>query len=172
MKLPEIQKILYCTQLGPNAAYIFRYAYTLADKLAAKITVLHVVETLSPRQEALVEGYAGQGALHAVVKREERNVEARVRKRLERFCTAVVGTQTCPPVVDRIIVAEGHSPSDVILRQVQETGADLVIMGAHAESTGLAALMGSTAQRVIRKSPVPVLTVQVPEGHQELTFTD
>jgi nucleotide-binding universal stress UspA family protein len=172
VKLPEIKKILYCTQLGPNAAYIFRHAYALAHKLGARITVLHVVETLTPRQEALVEGYAGAGALHAVVKREEEGVEARLRKRIQKFCTLVVGKPDCSDLVERIVVAEGHRPADVILRQVAETGADLVIMGAHAESTALASLMGSTAQRVVRKCPVPVLTVQVPEGQQELTLTD
>lgn len=172
MKLPEVRRILYCTQLGPNAAYIFRYAYALAEKLGAKITVLHVVETLTSRQEAMVEGYAGQGSLHKVVEREERGVEARLRKRIQKFCQAVVGKPDCSDLVERILVAEGHRPSDVILRHVADTGADLVIMGAHAESTALASLMGSTAQRVVRRCPVPVLTVQVPDGQQELTLTD
>jgi nucleotide-binding universal stress UspA family protein len=41
-----------------------------------------------------------------------------------------------------------------------EVGADLVIMGTHGRGALGRALLGSTANAVVRSSPVPVLTVR------------
>lgn len=169
--LPEIRRILYCTQLGPNAAYIFRYAYRIAEQFGARITVLHVVETLTPEQEARVEHYVGPGTLHAVVEREERSAEARLKERIQAFCAKTGGGEACEERIERVSVMEGHDPAEAILEQARAVGADLIVMGAHADSSILDALVGTTAQKVVRRSPVPVLTVQVPEGQQELTFS-
>jgi nucleotide-binding universal stress UspA family protein len=50
-----------------------------------------------------------------------------------------------------------------IVRYAQEGDIDLIVMGTHGR-TGLAhALMGSVAEKVVRKAPCPVLTVRHPE---------
>ncbi len=172
LELPKVRRILYCTQLGPNAAYIFRYAWLLAERFGAKVTALHVVERLSPDREALVEAYAGEGTLTRAIEGVEAAAEAKLKRRLGQFCEKLTGSADYAAVVDRVRVVEGRNTADAILAAVPEEGADLVVVGAHSKSSLLAELMGNTAQRVIRASPVPVLTVQVPEGHQELTFED
>ena len=42
---------------------------------------------------------------------------------------------------------------------------DLIVIGTHGRSGLMHILMGSVAERIVRKSPCPVLTVK-PEGHQ------
>ncbi len=55
------------------------------------------------------------------------------------------------------------NPVDEILRFCADQGVDLVVMGTHGR-TGLAhLLMGSVAERVVRSSKVPVLTIRAPE---------
>ncbi len=164
--LPTYKTILYCTQVGPNSPYVFRHAIALARGLGARVVVLHVVEVLNPEQEARVEGYAGAGTLHAVVEREERSTAARLRKRIEAFCLRDLGATGCSGLVADILVVEGHAVEQ-ILKHVEKLGVDLVVMGAHAESTLLEALMGTAADKVIRSSPVPVVVVQVPTGMQD-----
>ena len=66
-------------------------------------------------------------------------------------------------------MVEATSPADEIVRQAAEIGADIIVMGAHRRSFLIDALLGSTSEKVIRKSSVPVLVIQVPEGEQELT---
>ena len=61
--LPDIKNILYCTRIGPNSAYIYRYAMALAEKFDAGITVLHVMETLTAEQEAMINGYIGPASI-------------------------------------------------------------------------------------------------------------
>src|SRR6266446_797817 len=76
------------------------------------------------------------------------------RQRLERI--EVPGAVS----TERRLV-EGDAATE-ILRLVQETGSDLVVMGTHGR-TGLARfLMGSVAEQIVRKAPCPVLTLKGP----------
>lgn len=169
--LPDIKKILYCTRIGPNSAYIYRYAMALAEKFDGVITVLHVMETLTSDQEALIDGYIGPASIHSVVEHEEQDAFARIKQHLNVFCTRFGEEKSCGLRVDKIIVREGHNPAEVIVRKAEELGADVIVMGAHAQSSIREAVLGSTAQKVIRKSSVPVFVVQVPGGEQELTLS-
>lgn len=167
--LPDIKKILYCTGIGPNSAYIYRHAMALAEKFDAAITVLHVMETLTPDQEALIDGYIGPRSIHEVVEHEEENAASRIKKHLQTFCKKLDDDSSCSYRVEKILVVEATSPADEIVRQAAEIGADVIVMGAHRRSFLIDALLGSTSEKVIRKSSVPVLVIQVPEGEQELT---
>jgi len=168
--IPDIKRILYCTQVGPNSAYIFRYAVALAEKFQAKITLLHVVSSLTPDQEALINGYIGPESIHDVVEQGEQTALQRIRKHLEIFCSRLTEGRGCGNIVDQVRIREG-SAAEEILAEAGECGADVIVMGAHATSSLLDTIMGSTAQKVVRKSALPVLVVQVPDGQQELTTT-
>ena len=167
--LPDIKKILYCTRIGPNSAYIYRHAMALAEKFDATITVLHVMETLKPGQEALINGYIGPGSIHDVVEHEEQDAAARIKNHLRNFCSKLGDESSCSYRVEKILVVESSSPADEIVRQAVATAADVIVIGAHAQSSILDALLGSTTSKVIRKSSIPVFVVQVPVGEQELT---
>ena len=158
--LPKIETVLYCTGMGPNTRHIFRYAWVVAKQFGAKIVTLHVLETLSRRQRAMVEGYSGMGSLTDLLEAAKREAQASVPKRIEEFCKQEAQDEDWRSTVGEVIVAEGHVAEE-ILRQVEATGADLVVVGVHGESS---LTLGSTARRLVRESPVPVLTVQVPEG--------
>jgi len=166
--LPDIKKILYCTRIGPNSAYIYRHAVALAEKFDGAITVLHVMETLTPDQEALIDGYIGPDTIHEVVKHEEQDAVARIKQQLKSFCSRFAEEKGACCNVEEIIVVEG-SPADEIVKQSISIGADVIVIGAHAHSSIIEALLGSTTQKVIRKSAIPVFVVQVPEGEQEFT---
>ncbi|BDG02278.1 universal stress protein [Anaeromyxobacter oryzae] len=47
-----------------------------------------------------------------------------------------------------------------ILAAAAESGADLIVMGTHGRRGFAHAIIGSVAERVVRLSPVPVLTVR------------
>ncbi|KPJ99173.1 MAG: hypothetical protein AMJ60_05845 [Desulfobacterales bacterium SG8_35] len=166
--LPDIKKILYCTRIGPNSAYIYRHAMALAEKFDGIITVLHVMETLTPEQEALIDGYIGPDSIHDVVEHEEQDAIARIKKHLSSFCSRLGEENSCSLRIEKILVVEG-SPAEEIVKQSEAIGADVIVIGAHAQSSILDALLGSTTEKVIRKSSIPVFVVQVPAGEQELT---
>jgi len=167
--LPDIKKILYCTRIGPNSAYIYRHAMALAEKYNATITVLHVMETLSAEQEARINAHIGPDSIHDVVEHEEHDALTRIKKHLKNFCSRFGEENSCSYRVEKILVAESSSPAEEIVRQSVAMGADVIVIGAHAHSSIMDALLGSTTQKVIRKSAIPVFVVQVPAGEQEFT---
>ena len=156
-------------RIGPNSAYIYRHALALAEKFDGTITVIHVMETLTPEKEALIDGYIGPGSIHDIVAHEEDDAVARIKNHLKNFCARMVQESQCSNRVEKILLVEGTSPAREIIKQANAMKADLIVIGAHAESSILDTLLSSTTEKVIRRSSVPVLVVQVPEGEQELT---
>ncbi|MDW7774111.1 MAG: universal stress protein [Desulfobulbaceae bacterium] len=167
--LPDIKKILYCMRIGPNSAYIYRYALALAEKFDATITVMHAREALSKEKEALINGYIGPDSIHDIMEQEEQDSAARIKEHLKSFCARIGKESNCGNRVEKILIVEGASPAREIIKQAGDMEADIIIMGAHAESSILEKLMGSTTEKVIRRSSIPVLVVQVPVGEQEFT---
>ncbi len=166
--LPKIETILYCTGMGPNAPHVFCHALGMAKQYGARIVALHVTETLSKRQRALVEGYSGLGSLSHLMKQAHNEAAQRLPKRIEEVHAKLVPGEDWRQTVTGVVVTEGHV-AEVILQHVKSTGADMVVIGVHGDSSFT---LGSTARRLIKECPVPVLAVQVPEGATELTLTD
>ncbi len=53
-------------------------------------------------------------------------------------------------------------PDQTILEAAKKAGADLIVMGTHGRSGVRHLLLGSVAERVVRTSPLPVMTVRAP----------
>ena len=75
---------------------------------------------------------------------------------LERVRTILEGYEV--PVRTHLI--EG-SPAREIVDFATEEGCDLIVMGTHGRGGIDRLLLGSVAERVVRGSPIPVLTVRV-----------
>ncbi len=60
-------------------------------------------------------------------------------------------------IVSHVAVGRVH---DVVLDHIRSTGADLVVMASHAPDRVREFLVGSQADRVVRRSPVSVLVVR------------
>lgn len=172
--IPDIQikRILYATDLSESAFYAFAYAAKLASLCKARLTLLHVVEE-DPDLDARIIGYISEAQWNAI---KERNVnEARqaligkqrgagaIREVLTQFCeNAKIACTDLTFENDDVVVRRGN-PVEQILAQIREDGTDMVVVGTHGHGTLADAMMGSTARRVLRRSPVPVLTIRLPE---------
>jgi nucleotide-binding universal stress UspA family protein len=62
-----------------------------------------------------------------------------------------------PRTTSKLVTAE---PGTAILEEAREGGVDLIVMGTHGRRGVRHLLLGSVAERVVRLSPVPVLTVR------------
>ena len=67
-----------------------------------------------------------------------------------------------PPVVREVRVGTAFME---IIEYARETDIDMIVIGTHGRSGLMHVLMGSVAERIVRKGPCPVLTVK-PKGHQ------
>jgi nucleotide-binding universal stress UspA family protein len=131
-------KILIPTDGSHGAQAAIEHGLEIAQQYEATVHALYVVDTRVSRSGPLLEA----------LRQEGRNA---VRE-LE-----VTGTQAGLDVTTEI--GEGV-PHEEILQYITTRGIDLVVMGTKGRSGVDRVLMGSVAERVVRHSPVPVLTVR------------
>lgn len=141
------KKILFCTDFSENSHFAFRYALGFSKAFKSRLLILHV--TAEP-----IDLYRPSDQLERVVKANQKKVIDQELK--THYLNEMRGFKNY-----KIILKEGVA-FDEIIKTAQKESVNLIVMGTHGR-TGLDyILIGSTAERVVRKSPVPVLTVKLP----------
>lgn len=135
--------ILVPLDFSDPSARILRTAMRAVSD-AGKLTLLHVVEYLPLVTESTFGVYPHRKDLEQIKDLSRRKLEAATRQH--------------PDQAFDIEVREGK-PASVILEAVAELGPDLVVMGTHGRSRLDHLLIGSVAERVVRKAPCNVLLV-------------
>jgi nucleotide-binding universal stress UspA family protein len=147
----RIKNVLVATDFSEPSAVALDYGRELARTYGAKLHVLHIVEDLRWR-------YATDMAPTALVGIQE-DVEASAASRLETILT----DEDRKELGVHAAALTAIVPSEAIVQYAKNEGVDVIVMGTHGRS-GLAHLfMGSVAERVVRLSPCPVLTVRHPQ---------
>ncbi len=160
----DIKNILFATDLSENARYALEYASTIANRFGAAITILHVLEELSPSSSGWVSGMVGKERWADLKKRNEEKVIASIRTRIEDVCNETNQSQPeCSFIVERIIVKTGH-PVDLIIHYAEKKECDMVVMGSRGHGILSETKLGNTSRRVLRRCTKPVLVVRLPES--------
>ena len=170
--MPEIQKILYTTDLSDNSAYAFRYAINSAKRHDAKIIILHVLEGLPSSTEAMMQSYLNEEQQKKILDETITHVLDRIRKRLKVFCHKELKND--PKTVNRIEsieVCQGY-PADEILKKVDELECDAIVMGTHGKGIIRDTYLGSMTKKVLRRVRKPVFIIPLPKGETDITFHD
>jgi len=145
-------KILCATDFSPRARAAGQVAVDLARLTSGSIELLHVV---APPPADVIALAADAGLFQ-----EEVRQNAEVRLATEARALAAAG----PPVTARIDVGDVEI---TIHERARAIGADLVVMGANGRSAIGRLVLGSGADRTVRRAERPVLIV--PEGVESLT---
>lgn len=109
---------------------------------AAELVLVGVADVEEPSE--FLRGVVPERTALVEVARER--TEARLRDAAERIGAPRV----------RVLVRAGR-PASELAEAAEELGADLVAIGPHGTRPGLWSRVGSTAERLVRFSPVPVL---------------
>jgi nucleotide-binding universal stress UspA family protein len=154
----NLKKILYPTDFSEYSLVALPYAVSIAKQNCAELYCLHVVEM--PQEEYLTSEYmVPLNAPHV----PEDKVLRTARAGMERF----VAENLCE--IDKVTsrVFEG-TPFIEIIRYARDQSIDLIVIGTHGHSALAAMLLGSVAEKVVRKAPCPVLTVRHPQYKFEM----
>jgi len=143
MNLPKI--ILVPTDFSVAAETALDQAIGLASKLGAKVYVLHAYQLP-------VVGFP-DGVLVPTAE-----IASRVVTWAQSELAACVAKRK-GSTVEIVPILKQADPREAVLAVAEEVSADLVIMGTHGRRGIARALIGSTAEAVVRTSPVPVMTV-------------
>lgn len=141
--------IVCCTDFSTHGEVALPAAADQARRDGARLTLLHVVLPGAP----LLPGEKPHGADRLP---DQQIVEKLTAYMHERYGQALSGLDWRPAL------RRGH-PSEEILAHLQESGADLVVMGSQGLSGMGLVLLGSVAERVSRRAPCTCLIVR--PGH-------
>jgi nucleotide-binding universal stress UspA family protein len=147
--MPSIKKILAPIDFSEVSNRSLDYAVDLAAQIKAAVLVVHVYEIP-------VYGFP-EGAIITPP-----DVAADLADRAQKSLDAAVTTRRNRGVEITGTLTNG-SPREEILRLAQEGHADLIVMGTHGRRGLPRALLGSVAERVVRTSEIPVLTIRGPQ---------
>jgi len=157
MILPRIKKILYLTDLSENARQALGYALAAADAHEAEITILHVMEDISPNAELVVAAFLGYGGIEELKSKTKDDILNRIKNRLSEVCMDIGGRMPeCRFVIREILVETGR-PEARILEHVNQKPYDLLVMGNHGHGTIKEMFTGSIARKVVQSCKKPVL---------------
>jgi len=154
----NLKKILYPTDFSEYSLAALQYAVSIAKQNNAELFCLHVVDM--PKEEYLTREYmVPLNEPHV----PEDKVLRTARARMKRF--EAENLSEIDKVTSRVLVGV---PFVEIIRYAREQSIDLIVIGTHGHSALAAILLGTVAEKVVRKAPCPVLTVRHPQHKFEM----
>ena len=149
---PEMQlrRILVPIDFSEHSKKALHYAVAFARTHGAQLVLLHVLELpLYP---------VSFGVGPATIPPVSEDLRQAVNRHLETLRLDDVPSE----IGSEALVREGR-PFFEICVCAREVNADLIVIGTHGYSGVKHVLLGSTAEKVVRKAPCPVLTVRPEE---------
>jgi nucleotide-binding universal stress UspA family protein len=158
----QIKRIVCPVDFSEISRHAFDRALAVARSYAGEVTVIHVLPMPGP-MPAVPYGPEGPGPFGLEVPDR-----AHISSELSRF----LGLEHVSDVTTRQEIIEAGPVHKAILRQASQLSADLIVMGTHGRSGVDHLFLGSVAEKTLRTSPVPVLTVppKAPEQAAGLPF--
>ncbi len=144
----QMKKILCPVDFSENAEHALKYAASFADKFDAELHLVHVLQDFVAMVPEPGLAYPPPGNfMEEMLEAAEKHM-ARLPESIGIEIPNVVReTRQGPPFLE-------------IIRYAKENDIDMIVMGTHGRSGLVHMLLGSTAEKVVRKSPCPVLTIR------------
>jgi universal stress protein A len=145
----KLQRILVPVDYSTCSVAALRFAVGLAAVFGAKLDIVHVWDRPS---------YVTDIVMTATDPVSSKSMLRMIQENAERDLSEFLKSAEVPgePVSGRLVSGD---PAAALLRELKQGDFDLVIVGTHGR-TGLShALLGSVAEKLVRLSHVPVLTV-------------
>jgi len=146
----QLKKILVPIDFSETSKKAFQYALRFAEQFDCEITLIYVVEPVSPMVGAplAVEAFSVAEDEFSVA---EKNLAVLAAESHANGANSVNSS-----------VRIGHAPNE-ITKAAKDLDVDLIIIATHGYTSWRHLCIGSTAERVVRTAPCPVLVVREKE---------
>jgi nucleotide-binding universal stress UspA family protein len=144
----QLKTILFPTDFSQGARAAMDHAISLAKDYDARLLLLYVIQDIS-----IAEWYI-PSTLSVTDLVEDMQKSA--WKEMEKW-----GSEAQASVRDIEKLVVRGVPFVEIIKTARDRGVDLIVIGTHGRTGIDHMLFGSTAEKVVRKAPCPVLTVRI-----------
>ena len=144
-----IKNILVPIDFSDYSKNALRYAVQFAKQFKAKMYLIYVVEPMIYPADFSM----GQVAIPSMDSDLQNRADEELKSLAKNFIESSIKSET--------IIRTGK-PFVEINETAKEVDADLIIMATHGHTGVEHLLFGSTAEKVVRKAPCPVLTLREP----------
>lgn len=144
-----IKKILVPIDFSNYSKKALQYTVNFAKKFDAEIVLVYVIEPM------IYPADLSMGQM--VIPQSEMNLSEKSDKELVQLAKSEIGDK----LKYKVLVKTGK-PFMEIISTAKEVDSDLIIMATHGHTGVEHLLFGSTAEKVVRKAPCPVLTIREP----------
>jgi len=158
-----MKKILIAIDYNPTAQNIAEIGYSLAKSMNAEITLLHVVadytyySSLDYSPIMGFDSFSNLGVLQTNTVVELQNAARDYLEKTKKF----LGDESI-----KAMIKDGDA-GDAILETAKELGTNIIVMGSHSRRGLEKILMGSVAEKVLRRSTVPLFIIPVIENQNK-----
>ena len=156
--MEAIKKIMVAIDLSEYSRDVLKYAGTLAKSIDSELIIVNVINyrDIEVLQRAAMETDAFSVKEWLKKQKEER----------QGLIEGLIEETGCSHLPNKIVFREGV-PFRELLKAVDEEDANLIAMGAKGRSNVPGELVGSTAEKMCRRCPVPILSLRSP-GHKKI----
>ncbi|MGD9359223.1 MAG: universal stress protein, partial [Desulfobacterales bacterium] len=144
----KIKKILVGCDFSPDSGQAFKHALSLAQEFQAELHLAHVIEP--PTQPELKQE---ESPVSEEIQQDYRDLLSRKLREM----VPVEARYWCTPHTS---ILEGQ-PYEEIVRYAESTDIDMIVLGVRGQGLVKTLFLGSTTDRVVRRSPCPVLSVSL-----------
>ncbi|PIQ11345.1 MAG: stress protein UspA [Ignavibacteriales bacterium CG18_big_fil_WC_8_21_14_2_50_31_20] len=144
-----IKKILVPIDFSDYSKKALHYTVAFAKQFNAEINLVYVIEPVVYPADLSM----GQ----VVIPQSEIDLSSKSKQELEQLAKTEIGN-----LLKYNIIIKNGKPFVEIIETATEIDSDLIIISTHGHTGVEHLLFGSTAEKVVRKAPCPVLTIREP----------
>jgi len=141
----DIKNIVFATDFSDNSVLAFKSAKSLAEEHEAKLLILFVQKDTEDTR-----------FLHSLTRLSPVDREAVVEKSIEEHFSRYL-EKNAGGFKNYVKIVRHGKPFQEILKFSEERSADLIVVGSHGRTGVEHVVFGSTAERIVRKTRIPVL---------------
>jgi nucleotide-binding universal stress UspA family protein len=152
MSVMAIRRIMIPIDYSDNSKAALAYGAELALGFGASLDIVHVWDRPTYLTDAVMVQHPGEA---------HKPIGELIRENAQHDMAEFLGEVSLPPTLTATSRLISGEPASALLGELKKGEHDLVVLSTHGR-TGLAhLLLGSIAEKLVRLSPVPVLTVPV-----------
>ena len=153
IEYPKYKKVLFCTDFSECSNRAFDYAFGIAKRDEGVLYILHVIPTNHDHYN-----------LERCLTKEELN---RIKATLQEDREKIYNDKYLNHIKDKTkvrVVTESGDEDEKILEFARKEGIDIIVIGTHGRTGIEHVFLGSVAEKVIRRSPIPVFVIPCREN--------